>query len=342
MKIDHNVLTQLNPTFGVAVLQNKPGAIKAIQSGNTSQGPDEEELVSAGYQWDNATKSYKKNDETIYYFEPGQTYVWVWGDSLFRALKQGDMLNKWVSGNAKYPNGKAKQFKITYSKMVGIPVPEEKPIDRMDSTGDAPEMDMPSGPVPSRANVGNPPSEADAIIAQIQKKYKVDPNAKLSKQAPIRMSSDEIIDLYKKAKALKATDPNGSAKLMTFIKTLQLLEENKIKKSQLTALISEIVKNITAEILKKKKVEEEGGAGASHGGMSVTANASPVNGPNAFKKKNIKEMTTTDGGTPGYQIPGAFAREGGSKAGVAGSAKLGYQLTPIGQKEMNRKGDKLK
>ena len=52
-------------------------------------------------------------------------------------------------------------------------------------------------------------------------------------------------------------------------------------------------------------------------------------------------MTTTDGGTPGYMIPGAFARKGGSKKGVEGSAALGYTLTPIGKKEMEKTGDRL-
>ena len=55
----------------------------------------------------------------------------------------------------------------------------------------------------------------------------------------------------------------------------------------------------------------------------------------------LEEMTTTDGGTPGYNIPGWVSRRGGSKRGVEGSRKLGYELTPTGEKEMNRKGDAL-
>ena len=57
--------------------------------------------------------------------------------------------------------------------------------------------------------------------------------------------------------------------------------------------------------------------------------------------KSITEMTTTDGGTPGYNIPGAFSGRGGSKKGVAGSAALGYELTPQGKKDMQVKADKL-
>jgi hypothetical protein len=73
-----------------------------------------------------------------------------------------------------------------------------------------------------------------------------------------------------------------------------------------------------------------------------------VTTPRAFKKRHgaaeeqqIDEMNTTDGGTPGYQIPGWVSRKGGSKAGVAGSAALGYTLTNIGKKDMELKGDEL-
>jgi len=72
----------------------------------------------------------------------------------------------------------------------------------------------------------------------------------------------------------------------------------------------------------------------------VLMNADNVDGP-------IFEMTTTSGGggsspgTPGYNIPGAFAKKGGSVAGVEGSEALGYTLTPAGKKEMQRSADKL-
>jgi len=63
--------------------------------------------------------------------------------------------------------------------------------------------------------------------------------------------------------------------------------------------------------------------------------------------ETIDEMTTTSGGggssagTPGYNVPGAFSRKGGSKAGVEGSRKLGYELTPVGKKDMEMPADKL-
>lgn len=54
---------------------------------------------------------------------------------------------------------------------------------------------------------------------------------------------------------------------------------------------------------------------------------------------NISETTTGD--VTGYNIPSAFAKKGGSKAGVEGSESLGYTLTPIGKKEMSRQADSL-
>jgi hypothetical protein len=81
--------------------------------------------------------------------------------------------------------------------------------------------------------------------------------------------------------------------------------------------------------------------------MSTTGAASPISTPMAFSKKNnvkedekIEEMTVT-GDVSGYNVPSAFSRKGGSHKGVAGSAKLGYELTPLGKKDMERQGDTL-
>jgi hypothetical protein len=56
--------------------------------------------------------------------------------------------------------------------------------------------------------------------------------------------------------------------------------------------------------------------------------------------KKVNEMTTT-GAVSGFQVPGWVSRKGGSQKGIEGSAALGYELTPMGKKEMQRTGDKL-
>ena len=54
-------------------------------------------------------------------------------------------------------------------------------------------------------------------------------------------------------------------------------------------------------------------------------------------------MTTTSGGggssagTPGYNIPGAFSNRMNNKKHIE---VLGYKMTPAGEKEFNRPGDK--
>lgn len=320
--------------------------------------------------------------------------------------------------------------------------------------------------------------EADLIIKTLYKKAKVNPNLKLSKQNPIRLDADEILDIYQRAKTLP---PEQKEKLIAFLKSgaVQPLEEGKISKANLQALMEHIVSGIVHEVEKAKskskakkteskpkdqdfkngnarskpeapghsqmdwepsaeqpsnnrdnsqhidkwieamanklwKDPQEIGKGqyawrirdvkrrpdstvylvqkskhvqssrvfANMKGrwfyfnpeadvqdrkwkpveetppgeepsieqeQSVAAAAGPVTGPNAFRKKEtpLEEMTTSVGGggssegTPGYLIPGAFAGEGGSKAGVAGSAALGYTLTPVGKQDMKRKADKL-
>jgi len=58
------------------------------------------------------------------------------------------------------------------------------------------------------------------------------------------------------------------------------------------------------------------------------------------KEIPIDEMTTT-GDVSGYNIPGAFAKKGGSQKGLEGSAALGFTLTPTGEKDMQRQADKI-
>ena len=59
-----------------------------------------------------------------------------------------------------------------------------------------------------------------------------------------------------------------------------------------------------------------------------------------LKDTPVNEMTTTSA-VSGYNVPSAFSKRGGSIGGVKGSESLGYELTPIGKKDMDRNGDKL-
>ena len=219
-----------------------------------------------------------------------------------------------------------------------------------DPTGLADEPSGPAkGPMPDRTKVGVAKpvgSEADQIIKTIYKKAKVDTNAKLSKQNPIRLDYDEIIDFYNRAKTLP---PEEGKKLIAFLKSGivipgKKLEEGKMLTSQLQALVEHIVEGVVCEVegAKKRwtiKLKKE---------QTGTSAASPVTGPNAFNKKDepLEEMTTTSGGgdsspgTPGYQTPGAWS--GGSlKKNKKHIEVLGYKLTPAGKAEMNRAGDNL-
>lgn len=247
--------------------------------------------------------------------------------------------------------------------------------------GEEPVADIPvgkpSGPPPDRSKVGNPlspPKTADELILRIYKAHKRKPNEKPSKQYPIRMSTDKIIDLWHIANSFS---PEEKEKMITFLKSGVIqqhdVKEGHISKDTLETLMEHVINTIVQEVdkaktkAKAKKIPDakkpvakpkdgdfhDGSAHSkptrhSQTEMSGTGAVGPVSGPNAFKKdRPLEEMTTTSGGggsspgTPGYNIPGAFSGEGGSKAGVRGSAKLGYHLTPIGKKDMKRKADKL-
>ncbi len=124
-----------------------------------------------------------------------------------------------------------------------------------------------------------------------------------------------------------------------------LVENNmNIKISELKQVIRVIVENIVREMDMTNE-------------QSMAAAAGPVSGPMSLRKKSfeaitplsgmeedevaIKEINTT-GGVDGYKTRKAFTSNGGSEAGVAGSEKLGYKLTPIGKQEMNRHADRLR
>jgi len=482
MKIDPNVLQQLGKSFGVS----PAGAIGNIQGviQQCEKAPSKYEPVLTGndYQWDDNANAYVKGDQKIYFYPEKGLFLWLWADSLTRLLKGTEMLTKWVQGNEKYPEGKANKFMETYLQMTGqqgaAPAAKKAPVNRMDLEEPEPDDDPISGPVPDRSGVAQPPSEADAIIKKIEAGAGIKPGTKLSQQAPIYLPANKIIDLYQQTKEMAKTDPEGSKKLLDFIKTIKphpLKTETVVKKSSLERLIQEIVRGVVGEMGKKKSSTAEpdddddggkdwqskwkrgeygssadmmrdfgskrpedndrkwvedfankmwkdpmdigrGGPGLKwrvlksktaetgevvyHLGktktvelskfiikkgddwfyleqdpetkakkwvkmsekptsqvkmdepiepeepeideMTTTAAVAPIATPKAFKKKEeIAEMNSTDGGTPGYNVPGAFARKGGSKAGLAGSAALGYTLTAVGQKEMQRSADKL-
>lgn len=482
MKINLKVLQKLHPTYGVSPLQMQPGAIKAIQSGNSVKAPAKYEpiLIGAGYIWSDDDNAYHLDDQSIYYFDPGQTMVWTW-QGMFRPLKGTEMLTKWIQGNEKYPEGKANSFMATYKGMTGdedggggtaVAEPEEDDDDGDDRLKGGGDIEI--SPTPGKRVDDFEPKPVDPTDADIAKIKKI---AGKSMYLP----SDVMIDYGLKAKK------NGNEKLLKFLSQFKPLKENMAKKSQLETLVREIARVVSAEAKKKKKpsgenpsgiskagkddddeprtdlppqrtkadigrydwskgyeppardpdeswvediankiwpdpmdigrggikwriektadaksgervfmlkktqtitrtrfiikrgdkwfyldekpdhtkkwteipgsppvTEDGGGAGGSAGGavasgggpvgMSTTTNVSPYSTPKAFKKKKeeqIDEMTTTDSGTPGYMIPGAFSREGGSKKGVEGSKALGYELTKIGREDMKMKADKL-
>lgn len=325
MKIDVNVLTQLGPTYGVGLVKKEGDFQTVINNSEKAPAKYEPFITGAGYEWSDSNNAYVNGEYKIYFFAPKGICIWTWNDQMGRVLENSSKLKKWLIDDEKYPGGKVNKFIELYTQMIGGA--SKPPVNRMDEpVGDVPNVTPPEGPVPDRSNVGTPPSKSKSIIAQINKKY---PSGKVP--------TDTIIDLYTQWK----NDPE----MMAFIKTLNPLSENKMAKSDFSELIREIVKGIIKEIKMGQKTNED----------SVAASASPVTGPMALKKKSeegleplgrmeeeqIDEMTTTMSGTPGYNIPGAFSREGGSKKGVDGSRKLGYELTSIGKKDMETKADKL-
>jgi hypothetical protein len=309
MIIDINILKRLGKRFGVFPISSGPLPLQAAL-----QKPEvifikapagiEPSFTGGGYQWSDELNGYILGNQKLF-LTPDGTTVWTFKDILFRGLSL-DSVQKWVSGDAEYPNGKANAFFVVYGKLTGqdlaggenagdnVPDGEQEPdeggglataddenappfskqdIQKMLKgefpadipTGPKASMDTAipdepsspmSGPPPSRLGKGNPlatsGSEADNIIKTLYKQAKVNPNSKLSKQNPIRLDSDAILDLYQRTKQMA---PEEGKKLMAFLKSGAILplEEGMIAKHQLNSLMEHIVNGIVDEVEKAKK-----------------------------------------------------------------------------------------
>jgi hypothetical protein len=258
MKVDIKVLTKLGPTFGVYPLEGVGEKVKqfiANNPGDKAPADMDPILVGAGYQWNDGSNNYTLQNQVIYYIAEQNVCIWLWDNSVFRPLKDAKVLQKWVQGDEKYPDGKANKFIEIYTKAVGG-----------DVTTSNDERGVDNGPINFngtgvRSDDAEPKNvdPTDALIAQLTKK------AGLRKTLP----SDDMITIGLKAKK------EGNQKLLKFLSTIKPLNENYIKKSALTELIQHIVKKVVSEM----NVKEE----------TTTASISPITTPFAFKKKNVKE-----------------------------------------------------
>lgn len=245
MKINLKVLQKLAPIFGVEAIQSKPDVQKVIDSGNTDKAPAKYEpiLTGAGYIWDDEDNAYSLESQTIYFIAPANVFIWTWG-GLFRGLKGSEMLIKWIQGNEKYPEGKANQFMGTYKHMTGQTGAEQGGVAVAEPEQDAPESnaDMERGMGGGDVTFSGSGKRADDFEPK-----SVDPTdaliVKLKKQAGFgkKLPADLMIDLGRKAKE------GNNVKLLAFLKTIQPIMENSIKRSQLNALVREIVKGVIKE-----------------------------------------------------------------------------------------------
>jgi len=261
MKIDLKVLAKLAETYVVSPAPAPNKLAATIAACTKAPAQYEPILTGNGYTWDDQLNAYIAPEQEIYYFAPKNIFLWIWNRMLIRPLQGAESLQKWVQGNNDYPEGKAKSFMGLYKEMTGqsdasaggagvaVADPEsdenipndvaiepsaEEPIDiKFDGSGDR-----------GKEYVPQPQNPADMFIKQIQRKAKVDPDAKLSKQAPIRLPTDDIIDLFQKAQQMSEPDKE---KLMAFIKTIKPLEENTAKASTINELVRIIVKGVLNE-----------------------------------------------------------------------------------------------
>ena len=366
--------TEIQKLFQEYYILNVGQFANALAHREKAEPQVEQILIDGGYKWDEHNRLYiNKNLGNIFALPNG---MFIWTTANFgKVLKNTDKLSIWV-------NTRNREFLARFRAL----------FDQDDlkiGKGDRPK---PYNPAPIEKG-----DETDQEIAQLKRQ------AGVKKTLP----SDLMITLGLQAKKEK------NQKMLDFLKTITPMNEGTMKRSQLDALVREIIKGIIKEAGMSSYSaggdegdDEEGERGDKTAirvatnawgnrmwrvqtsrnspqgevwklaydqrmtrfvwrtpqgqwkaldpktkkwmdislgmkEMTGTAAVSPISTPNAFsKKKPMDEMTTT-GDVSGYNVPSAFSKKGGSHRGVAGSAALGYTLTPQGEKEMNRKADRL-
>lgn len=262
MKIDLKVLAKLAKTYAVNTAPSSNKLAATIAACTKAPAQYEPILTGNGYTWDDQLNAYVAPEQEIYYFAPKNVFLWIWNGMLMRALQGTESLQKWVQGNADYPEGKANSFMGIYKEMTGQsdastggagvavadPESDEETKDGItlptEPTSEPTDISFTGTGERGAEYVPQTQNPADLIIKQILRKAKINPAAKLSKQAPIRLPTNDIIDLYQRAQ--KMTPPDKE-KLMAFIKTIKPLSENVAKMSTINELVRMIVKGVLNE-----------------------------------------------------------------------------------------------
>src|ERR1035437_2190272 len=123
MIIDINILKRLGKRFGVLPISTGPPALQTAlkKSGEVfikAPAGVEPVITGGGYQWDDELNGYRFGTSQKLFLAPNGTTIWTFKDVLFRGLGL-DSVQKWTSGEAEYPMGKANAFFIVYGKLTG-------------------------------------------------------------------------------------------------------------------------------------------------------------------------------------------------------------------------------
>jgi hypothetical protein len=166
---------------------------------------------------------------------------------------------------------------------------------------------------------------------------------------------DDTVTLYRTArgKAGKVQETVKKSELKEVIKqTLKIIIKEMISKNKLTGPYTVYVKSgqYAGKTLFASKDENTGVFYYFHPDTGTDIPLGTEPNSVQVQKSKMEEMTTTGDvapiNLPGSKMPGTgksgwVSGKGGSARGVAGSAALGYELTPIGKQDMKRKQDRV-
>src|ERR1035441_8726165 len=129
MIIDISILKRLGKRFGVMPISKMPELHQLFlqHSHVFIKAPAELEpaITGGGYTWNDEFNNYTLGYNQKMFFLPNGVVIWVFKDIIARGLTF-DSAQKWTSGDAEYPMGKANAFLMVYGKLTGQDLGEDR------------------------------------------------------------------------------------------------------------------------------------------------------------------------------------------------------------------------
>jgi len=362
------------------IQQYRIAPVNSIQGFNTilnaraKASPDMETLLTmSGYKWDKAQGVYKSDRgyQTIISF-PNNVFIWVMGQ-LAKILKNPEKLKLWVTGRGSEFLDKFKVASDIADPIdIGAATSRPEPPSSEDKVGNILKKVTPGSHMKSDDIIDLYKLAKETGNEKLMKLVKtLQVSESIIKKSKLKKIIQEIVKGIYKEMDEDITNEQSVTGAVSPISAPKVFSKKKVKETNIISPAEEKAmdingaKNVANSIYgsvylvrpysksldgkteffevklqsaagPKKYIYKEKKSGEWFYSVGYGAESKWE----LFVPSAVNEITTTASiAVP--SVPTWVSRRGGSRKGIEGSAKLGYDLTPIGKKEMDRMGDKL-